>query len=271
MTPRRQRVRWPRPAPTKSWSTSRAARPAAARRHSPISPRGSQTERPSPPGTETKIDVAPVRQGATRLRAQALRTSSDVSSHQLSVAGPKEALGRRRAVDLRVLEQVTIKAWDRLLFVECGDGWLVEEAWRRLGKGCVCGLSTSRPLVDLAVRLRGVPGGVEFKWWDGERFPFPNGSFDRVMSCVPSACYVEPVVVLREMARVLRPDGDASLLESDGATPEASEALDTTDVQRRLVEPGLGEVQRERPPPGVIHPRRWSPAAPARRDRSTGV
>jgi len=57
-----------------------------------------------------------------------LRTSSDVSSHQLSVAGPKEALGRRRAVDLRVLEQVTIKAWDRLLFVECGDGWLVEEA-----------------------------------------------------------------------------------------------------------------------------------------------
>ena len=84
-----------------------------------------------------------------------MRTSSDVSSHQLSVAGPKEALGRRRAVDLRVLEQVTIKAWDRLLFVECGDGWLVEEAWRRLGKGCVCGLSTSRPLVDLT---RGAAG-----------------------------------------------------------------------------------------------------------------
>lgn len=188
-----------------------------------------------------------------------MRTSSDVSSHQLSVAGPKEALGRRRAVDLRVLEQVTIKAWDRLLFVECGDGWLVEEAWRRLGKGCVCGLSTSRPLVDLAVRLRGVPGGVEFKWWDGERFPFPNGSFDRVMSCVPSACYVEPVVVLREMARVLRPDGDAYLLESDGATPEASEALDTTDVERRLVEAGFGEVQRNRPTPVVIHARRCSP------------
>jgi len=43
-------------------------------------------------------------------------------------------------------------------FVECGDGWLVEEAWRRLGKGSVWGLSTSRQLVELAVRLRAVPG-----------------------------------------------------------------------------------------------------------------
>jgi len=188
-----------------------------------------------------------------------LQTSSDVSSHQLSVAGPKEALGRRRAVDLRVLEQVTIKAWDRLLFVECGDGWLVEEAWRRLGKGCVCGLSMSRPLVDLAVRLRGVPGGVEFKWWDGERFPFPNRSFDRVISCVPSACYVEPVAVLREMARVLRPDGDAYLLESDGATPEAPDALDPADVERRLVEAGFNDVQRNHTTPVVIQARRCSP------------
>jgi len=51
-----------------------------------------------------------------------------VSPHQLTVAAPGEALGRQRAFDLRVLEHVRIKAWDRLLFVECGDGWLVEEA-----------------------------------------------------------------------------------------------------------------------------------------------
>ena len=40
---------------------------------------------------------------------------------------------------------------------------------------------------------------------------------------------------------------------------EASEALDTTDVERRLVEAGFGEVQRNRPTPVVIHARRCSP------------
>jgi len=188
-----------------------------------------------------------------------------VSPHQLTVAPPRpptpagEALGRQRALDLRVLEQVRITAWDRLLFVECGDGWLVEEAWRRLGKGCAWGLSTSPQLIDLAVRLRSVPGRVEFKRWDGERFPVASESFDRVISCVPAGCYPEPLAVLREMARVLRPDGDAYLLESDGAAPEAPQALGTTDVERLLVEAGFGEVQRQRTTPVVIHARRCSP------------
>jgi len=188
-----------------------------------------------------------------------LATPAAVSPHQLTVAAPSEAVRRQRALDLRVLEHVRIKAWDRLLFVECGDGWLVEEAWRRLGKGCVCGLSTSPQLVDVAVRLRGVSGRVEFKSWDGERFPLTNQSFDRVISCVPCRSYLEPVAVLREMARVLRLDGDAYLLESDGATPEAPHALSTADVERLLVEAGFHEVQQTRTTPLVIHARRCSP------------
>src|SRR6266566_4489438 len=90
-------------------------------------------------------------------------THREPTSTHCRPAPAGEALGRQRALDLRVLEQVRITAWDRLLFVECGDGWLVEEAWRRLGKGCAWGLSTSPQLIDLAVRLRSVPGRVEFK------------------------------------------------------------------------------------------------------------
>ncbi len=66
--------------------------------------------------------------GRVDLPSTGLAASSAVSPHQLTVAAPGEALGRQRAFDLRVLEHVRIKAWDRLLFVECGDGWLVEEA-----------------------------------------------------------------------------------------------------------------------------------------------
>ena len=169
--------------------------------------------------------------------------SIGMSSEHLTVDPTNETLGWRRTVDLLVLDQVRIEAWDRILFVECGDGWIVEEAWRRMGKGSVCGLSTSQRLVDLAVRLRGVPGRVEFKTWGGERFPLPDRSFDRVISCVPWHGYLEPVAVLREMARVLRPDGDAYLLEFDRSTPPIPEAVQPAHLGQLLANTGLGEVR----------------------------
>src|SRR2546430_9635072 len=49
----------------------------------------------------------------------------------------------RRGLDLLVLDHVRIQAWDRILFVECGDGWIAEEAWRRALRAYVCGLDTS--------------------------------------------------------------------------------------------------------------------------------
>ncbi len=196
-----------------------------------------------------------------------LASSSGVNADHFTVAAPSEAVARLRARELRVLEHVTIKAWDRVLFVECGDGWVVEEAWRRLGKGNVCGLSTSPELVDLAVRLRGAPGKVEFKTWDGERFPVTDGSFDRVISCVPCGSYREPVAVLREMVRALRSDGDGYLLEPDGVPPEVPQAFYTPDLRPVLEQAGFSEVRRTRalsapgdaPPLVVIHVRPCAP------------
>jgi SAM-dependent methyltransferase len=192
-----------------------------------------------------------------------------VNADQLTVAAPSEAVAQQRALGLRLLEQVRIRAWDRVLFVECGDGWLVEEAWRRLGRAYVCGLSTSPELAELAVRLRGAPGKVEFKTWDGQRFPLTDQSFDRVISCVPCSWYRDPVAVLREMARALEPDGDAYLPESDGAGPEVPPAVYTADLRRLLVEAGFSEVRRTRslssqgdaPPLVVIHVRPYAPKA----------
>ena len=175
-----------------------------------------------------------------------LALSSDVNAYHFPAAALSEVVARQRALEVSVLEQVMIKAWDRVLFIECGDGWVVEEAWRRLGKGHVCGLSTSAELVDLAVRLRGAPGRVEFKTWDGKRFPVTDQSFDRVISCVPYGSYLEPVAVLREMARALRPDGDAYLLESDGPPPEVPQAFYSADLRPVLEQAGFSEVRRTR-------------------------
>jgi len=201
----------------------------------------------------TSPRVSGARAAARARRARALRRHPDVSPHHFAVAAPKQILQQQRPLDLRVLERVRIKAWDRLLFVECGDGWIVEETARRMMKGYVCGLSTSPQLLELAVQLRGVPGRVEFKPWDGKRFPLTSQSFDRVISCVPCGGYLEPGAVLREMARVLRPDGDLYLLESDSATHEAPQALCTTNVKGLLVQAGLVETQRDRTTLVVVH------------------
>lgn len=218
-------------------------------------------------------DLLRPRDGARPIAAgMGIATRPTMSAHHLTVDVADETLDRRHAVDLLVLDQVRTKGWERLLFVECGDGWLAEEAWRRMGKGWVCGLSTSEQLVDRAARLRGVPGRVEFKTWGGDRFPLPDRSFDRVILCVPWSAFLDPRAVLREVARTLRPEGDAYLLESDGSTPTTSQDLQAADLGPLLADAGLGAVrwnsgatapseQRDRMAPGVVHVRLRAPGA----------
>src|SRR5258705_7666086 len=80
---------------------------------------------------------------------------------------PAERDQLQRARGLVLLDQGRIRAWERLLFVECGDGWVVEEAWRRARRGYACGVDRSAKLVARANALRAVPGALEFSTWDG--------------------------------------------------------------------------------------------------------
>ncbi|HEV8509916.1 MAG TPA: class I SAM-dependent methyltransferase [Gemmatimonadales bacterium] len=170
-----------------------------------------------------------------------------------------------RSFELLFLDQIRIDGWDQVLFLECGDGWVAEEAWRRMGKGYVCGLSVSLQDVDAAVRLRGVPGRLEFKTWSGEGLPLPDRSFDRVIVCVPWSTFREPSTVLAEVARVLRPNGAAYLC--DGPVPAAA-------LRRLLTDVGLMEVtqdgcrtvlriQGDASAPRVIHARRRESSSPS--------
>jgi len=184
----------------------------------------------------TATTATPARQRAIAA-GTCIATPCSVSVPLLSTDTTLERERPLGTVGLWLLDQVRMEAWDRVLFVECGDGWLVEEAWRRMRKGRVVGLSTSPWLVDLAVQLRGVPGLVEFSTWGGERFPLPDRSFDRVISCASLGRYREPSALLHEVARVLRPGGDAYLFDGD-PTPLAMPKL--------LAEASLVEAQRNR-------------------------
>jgi ubiquinone/menaquinone biosynthesis C-methylase UbiE len=113
------------------------------------------------------------------------------------------------------LDQAQLRAWDRVLAVQSRGGWAAEEACRRLIRGFVCGLDISPRETEVASNMRGIPGHLEFKVWDGQQFPFPDRSFDAVLSVFAFDRYPDPLAVLREMYRVLQPGGRLYLLEPD--------------------------------------------------------
>ena len=167
----------------------------------------------------------------------------------------------RRDWELLLLDLAHLRAWERLLFVQCGDGWIVEEAWRRVLKGFACGLDTSPGHVASASELRGVPGKLEFGSWGGTRLPCPSQSFDRVFSTFALERCAAPADLLREMQRVLVPGGDLYLLEQRGEGGELAAALqdagfrDSCEVVRRLAATGGGVILRARCAAPLASPR----------------
>jgi len=127
-----------------------------------------------------------------------------------------------------------LQAWDRILFVECGDGWIAEECWRRAARAYVFGVDRSSRQVAAARQLRQVPGKLEFDTWDGSRLPVPDSGFDRVMArCVPVAPG-DAAALMREVQRALTPDGDAYLLHA---------VSDAADLGRSLARAGLTDLR----------------------------
>jgi ubiquinone/menaquinone biosynthesis C-methylase UbiE len=141
-----------------------------------------------------------------------------------------------REVHHILLDQVPFRAWNRVLYVESGDGWPAEEAWRRMGRGYVCGVDASSTMTDLARRLRGVDGRLEFQRWDVGKLAFADGWFDTVISSFAFHRYVDPVAPLLEMHRVLRPRGNIYILEPDRMSFGGLFAL--WDYYFRLTDPG---------------------------------
>lgn len=132
--------------------------------------------------------------------------------------------GLRRDLDLLLLDAARLQAWERLLFVGCGDGWIAEEAWRRVLRGYACGVDRSPALVARATELRGVPGRLDFATWDGNRLPCDDGSFHRVFSTFALGGESDLTHVVGEMFRVLEPGGELYAFEYDRRAIEAGDA-----------------------------------------------
>jgi ubiquinone/menaquinone biosynthesis C-methylase UbiE len=109
-----------------------------------------------------------------------------------------------------------------ILEVAPGPGYLAIELARR-GDYRISGLDISHSLVRIAranARRAGV--AVDFQHGDVARMPFADASFDFVVCCAAFKNFPDPVAALDEIHRVLRPGGQALIIDMRKDAPPSA-------------------------------------------------
>jgi SAM-dependent methyltransferase len=128
-----------------------------------------------------------------------------------------------------VLGAAGVEPGQRILDVACGTGVLAREAARRVGpRGHVAGIDPGCGMLAVAAELA---PQVEWREATAESLPYPDESFDAVVSQFGLMFFSDRSKALHEMARVLRPGGRLAIavwdrLENSGAYPIEVELLE---------------------------------------------
>jgi ubiquinone/menaquinone biosynthesis C-methylase UbiE len=155
---------------------------------------------------------------ATTLWANRQRPVHRIASHEeIEDPAVAEAFGRIASwPQMRLLRKIVI---DRALAlvqageaadIGCGPGHLVIELAQRAPDLHLTGIDLAGEMLDSAAanaRRAGVDREVTFRQGDAGRLPFDDASLDLVLSTLSLHHWSQPVAVLDEVARVLRPGG----------------------------------------------------------------
>ncbi len=122
----------------------------------------------------------------------------------------------------RFLRFVPIRPGDAVLEVGCGTGVVVRDVAAIVGRrGRVVGVDPSLTILAAARKLRrqDVRGGrITLRLGDGAILPFAAGRFDAALAITVILHVADPLRVVREMARVIRPGGRVGLQDQDFGT-----------------------------------------------------
>jgi ubiquinone/menaquinone biosynthesis C-methylase UbiE len=113
--------------------------------------------------------------------------------------------GRQRRRSLELLE---LRPGERVLLIGAGTGADLPY----LPDGVEALVSDLTPAMLARARAKLRPG-MELRVMDGQRLELPDGSFDAVVLHLVLAVMPDPAACLREVARVLRPDGRAVVFD----------------------------------------------------------
>lgn len=113
-------------------------------------------------------------------------------------------------------EAARVSPGNRVLDVACGTGILAREVATRVGaSGSVAGLDLMPGMLEVAKRIA---PAIEWKQGTAENLPFPDRSFDSVVSQFGLMFFPDRIRALREMLRVLTPGGRLAVAVWDSLT-----------------------------------------------------
>jgi ubiquinone/menaquinone biosynthesis C-methylase UbiE len=104
-----------------------------------------------------------------------------------------------------LIELAEIKETDKVIEVGCGAGHILE----RIPTGILHGIDISEIQIKRAKERMG--NKVNLIQAPGEKIPFENNNFDKVLCTEVIEHVLDPVSVLKEISRVLKPTGILSL------------------------------------------------------------
>jgi ubiquinone/menaquinone biosynthesis C-methylase UbiE len=119
-----------------------------------------------------------------------------------------------------LVSMLRLEPTDRLLDVGSGDGYWTIRFAKHVAEAV--GLEPSGDLVQHSQNLHGAPN-VRYEEGFGESLPFPDATFDKVVSVSSVEHFRDPALGLAEMYRVLKPGGRLAI-SVDTLIPENSSA-----------------------------------------------
>jgi ubiquinone/menaquinone biosynthesis C-methylase UbiE len=117
-----------------------------------------------------------------------------------------------------LVKQARLNDAKDILDFGCGTATLTILIKRRSPDARVRGLDVDEAILAKAGRKAAAAGAdVRFDCYDGGRFPYGNGSFDRVVTCLVLHHLDDTgkKSALREIARILRPAGELFIVDFD--------------------------------------------------------
>jgi ubiquinone/menaquinone biosynthesis C-methylase UbiE len=108
-----------------------------------------------------------------------------------------------------LIKLVALGSGERVLDVACGTGSVVRRAAQRVGAdGTVVGLDLSESMLKVARKVSSeIRPAIEWRKGDVHDIPFPNATFDVVFCQQGLQFFPDRSAALREMHRVLAPNG----------------------------------------------------------------
>jgi ubiquinone/menaquinone biosynthesis C-methylase UbiE len=103
------------------------------------------------------------------------------------------------------INRLAIRPHERILDLGCGTGTLIQRLLQLAPEATFVGLDPSPAM--LSVARQKLPDSIALSVGSAERLPFPNDTFDVVISTNAFHYFRHPSQAIQEAKRVLKPDG----------------------------------------------------------------